>query len=118
VPVPQHAVGAVIGSQGSQIKQVISQCRTAVAFTTITRLHQMHERQTIVTDVSGVCLSVYLSRGLTRLHYGCKNGRADQDPYWGEHLGAIVLDGVLIPTAKGGGLMQPLPKYFGLFFVE
>jgi len=31
-------------------------------------LHRMHEMQTIVTDESGVCLSVCLSRGLTRLH--------------------------------------------------
>jgi len=35
---------------------------------TIIRLHQMHELQTIVTDVRGVCLSVNLSRGSTQLH--------------------------------------------------
>jgi len=28
----------------------------------------MHEMQTIVTDARGVCLSVCLSRGLSRLH--------------------------------------------------
>jgi len=32
----------------------------------------MHEMQTIVTDVSGVCLSVCQSRGSTRLHWAVK----------------------------------------------
>jgi len=32
------------------------------------RLHRMHEMQTIVSDARGVCLSVFLSRGSTRLH--------------------------------------------------
>jgi len=32
------------------------------------KLHRMHEMQTIVTDVRGVCPSVCLSRGSTRLH--------------------------------------------------
>jgi len=37
----------------------------------ICRLHRMHEMLTIVTDVRGVCQSVCLSRGSTRLH--CAN---------------------------------------------
>jgi len=32
------------------------------------RLYRMHEMQTVVTDVRGVCLSVCLSRGSTRLY--------------------------------------------------
>jgi len=34
----------------------------------IIRLHRMHEMQPIVADVSGVCPSVSLSGGSTRLH--------------------------------------------------
>jgi len=48
------------------------------------RLRRMHEMQTIVSDVHGVCLSS-LSRGLTRRHVQC-----------------VVLS------------LQPLPNYFGL----
>jgi len=36
----------------------------------IIRPHQVHEMQTIVTDVRDVCLFVRLSRGSTGLHCG------------------------------------------------
>jgi len=46
---------------------------------------RIHEMQTIVTDVHGVCLSVRLP--VTRLISAslCKNGWTDQDAVWGEH---------------------------------
>jgi len=47
------------------------------------RLHRMHEMQPILTDVQGICLSVCLSCGSSRLHY--KNGQTDQDAVLGEH---------------------------------
>jgi len=34
----------------------------------IIRLHRMHEMQSVLTDVCGVCLSICQSRGSTRLH--------------------------------------------------
>jgi len=40
----------------------------------IFRLHRMHEMQTIVTDVRGVCLSVCLSRGSSRRRVQCVRG--------------------------------------------
>jgi len=57
------------------------------------RLHRMHEMQTIVTDVRGVCLLVYLSvcpsicLSVTRLNSASlrKNGWTDQDPICGKH---------------------------------
>jgi len=55
----------------------------------------MHEMQAIATDIRGVCQSVCLSRGSTRLHCA-KTGETDQDPLWSEHPWSsrnIVLDG-------------------------
>jgi len=66
----------------------------------------MHEMQTIVTDVCGVCLS----RGSVRLHFA----KTDPDPVWVN----IVLDGGFDPPHKEreGDSMQPSPDYFGLLF--
>jgi len=48
---------------------------------TIITLHQMHEIQSILTDVRGVCLSVM--RLISASLY--KNSWTDQDAVWGEH---------------------------------
>jgi len=47
-------------------------------------LHRMHELQTIsfVTDVSGVCPSVCLSHGSTRLHCAGSFGAAFAKSLW------------------------------------
>jgi len=71
------------------------------------RLRRMHEIQTTVTDVRGVCQSVCLSRGLSRLH--CAQMAEQIEILFGVNtLGgpwSIVLDGgggVLIPHRGGG----------------
>jgi len=85
----------------------------------INRLHQMHEMQTIATDVS-VCQSVCLSRGVTRLR--CAETAERIEVRFGmkifEGPRNIVLNGSLDPQRRGRGesahSMQPLPNYFGL----
>jgi len=61
----------------------------------------MHEMQTIVADVLGVCPSVCLLRGSTRLHCA----KTDQNVVCGEILRAQEtprLSGILIPHTKAG----------------
>jgi len=66
--------------------------------------HRMHEMQTIVTDVCGVCLSVSLSCGLTRLHRAKTTERIKvlMETLLGAH-GALCYTGVLISHIEGEG---------------
>jgi len=79
----------------------------------------MHEMQTIVIDVSGVCLSVCLSHSSARLYCEITAERIKMLIGW-TLLGAsgtlwVLNMGPDPPTARGrGDLMQPLPNYFGL----
>jgi len=54
-------LGVLGEGQRASSHQLAAQC-----FSFVYRLHQMHEMQTIVTDVRSVCPSVCLSR--SRLH--------------------------------------------------
>jgi len=73
----------------------------------------MHDMQTIVTDVSGVCPSVCLSRGSTRL-LCAKTAEQIKILFRVDTLGGprnIVLDGGLDPsTALGGGFDATFAK--------
>jgi len=69
----------------------------------------MHEMQTIVTDIRGVCMSVRppvcLSRGSTRLHCA-KTAEQIKILFGVNTLGGprnIVLDGGSDPPLRGGG---------------
>jgi len=79
----------------------------------------MHEMQTIVTDVRGVCPSVCLSRGSTRLH--CAKTAERIKILLGVNTPAgprNMLDGGPDPsTARGGDSMQESPNYFGLLLI-
>jgi len=61
VQVPSHAVGAVIGQQGSQIKQVSMLCESTIS-------HYLHQQGYVFTCVClsvclSVCFSLYLLTG-------------------------------------------------------
>jgi len=74
-----------------------------------TRLHRMHDMQTIVTDVSGVCLPVCLSRGSTRLRCAKTAKRIKMQ------IGANAL-GAPETLCYTRDTMHPSPNYFGLMF--
>jgi len=98
------------------------------------RLHVskvIHEyfRQSVVTDVRGVCLSVCpsvcpsVNLSVMRLNSAslCKSGWTDQDPVRGEHSWGpnkhCDRRESWSPHSKGeGDSMQPSPNYFGLLF--
>jgi len=70
---------------------VTSSCSIIIII--IIRLHRMHEIQTIITNVRGVCQSVCpsISLSVVRLKSGslCKNGWTEQDAVWGNTLGGL-----------------------------
>jgi len=74
----------------------------------------MYEMQAIATYDRGVCLSVCLSRGLTRLTV--QNGWTDQDAVCGEHSWGLwnsVLEGDPDPPQRvGGGVVENWPYLF------